>query len=144
MQGIHDHPQDPKAQKGNISLGFSGFMLPATAWETAQSTGALGYMPYDEAKRYSEIYKAQGKFMATEEKREEDAPVLLGLISKYHLQDDRKLTATQADALSETLGRMRMHLALSDGLLQLAIQEDSSFLENREGNANINAIPGGK
>ena len=58
MRRIQDHPNDPAAQHASLTVNSSGITLDDTAWRTAQSTGALAYMPYEEAKRYA----AQGVF----------------------------------------------------------------------------------
>jgi hypothetical protein len=42
--------------------------LHDTSWNTANSTGALSYMPYEEVKRYTEIYDLQRAFMAAQQK----------------------------------------------------------------------------
>jgi hypothetical protein len=36
--------------------------LHATGWDSAQSTGAVSYMPYEEVKRYTEVYDLQRDF----------------------------------------------------------------------------------
>lgn len=46
--GRADHP------KLGYASEFSTFNQ--TAWQTAQETGALSYMPYDEVQRYSDLY----------------------------------------------------------------------------------------
>jgi hypothetical protein len=42
--------------------------LHDTSWNTANSTGALSYMPYEEVKRYTEIYDLQRAYMAAQQK----------------------------------------------------------------------------
>jgi hypothetical protein len=57
MQRIQSHPEDPAAQHASVALNFHSMTLRDTAWKTAEATGALAWMPYDEAQRYAEIYQ---------------------------------------------------------------------------------------
>lgn len=43
-------------QHGSLSNGVDFDTFDETAWQTARDTGALSYMPYDEAQRYSGLY----------------------------------------------------------------------------------------
>src|SRR5579863_3673394 len=47
VQNIEAHPNEPAAQHASLSVGAHGLTLRNTAWKTAESTGALAYMPYD-------------------------------------------------------------------------------------------------
>jgi hypothetical protein len=50
------------AKKSDIrasTLGFSGADLSAASWQSAQRTGALGYMKYSEVQEYSRLYGVQ-------------------------------------------------------------------------------------
>ena len=72
MQRIQEHPDDPKAQHSTLNLNASGITLDDTAWKTAQTTGALAYLPYEEAERYARIYQSQAMLLAAEDKPLED------------------------------------------------------------------------
>jgi hypothetical protein len=137
MQRIQDHPDDPEAQHTSLTVNSGGISLPDTAWKTAQSTGALAYMPYDEAERYAAIYQSQAALLAMEDKPLEDAAAVQGLISKFHWRGPRKITEEQASAVAEKLGQMRMHLLAGDLLMQAAIEKSSAFLENRKARDNF-------
>jgi hypothetical protein len=142
MQRIQDNPNDSMAQHASLTVNSSGISFPDTAWRTAQSTGALAYMPYEEAERYSSIYQAQAALLALEEKPREDVVEIVGLIDKYrfHSGPSSKITAEQAGALAEKFGQMRMHLADGDTLLQVAIELDEAYLENRKPRSNFSEI----
>ena len=139
MQSIQEHPEDPQAQHASLSVSCSSFSLNDTAWRTAQSTGALAYMPYEEAERYSSIYQAQSALMGYEEKPADDVAGILGLISKYgvHSRPSSRITREQAGALAERFGQMRLHLLAGDLLLQREIEASEAFLENRKARATI-------
>jgi hypothetical protein len=133
MQKIQEHPNDPLTQHFSLNVSASGMTLEDTAWRTAQSTGALAYMPYEEAERYSSIYKTQAALVAMEDKPEEDAAAITGLIAKFHWSEStRKINAEQASAIAERLGVMRWHLAVGDGKFQECIEQEKAFLENRK------------
>jgi len=134
MQLIERHPNDRKAQQATLTVSSSGISLRDTAWRTAQATGGLAYMPYDEAQRYAGVYQAQTALMAFQDKPLEDAAGIFGLIAKYDFQasNSKGITAEQASAVAEKLGQMRLHLAAGDTLLQMSIETSSAFLENRK------------
>ncbi len=132
MQRIQENPNDPKARHTNLSLFASGFALDDTAWRTAQSTGALAYMPYGEAQRYASIYRAQSSLLASEAKPVEDVAGIFGLVDKYHWGKSPKITREQASAVAEKLGQMEIHLATGDALLEASTEVSEAFLQNRQ------------
>ncbi len=135
MKRIQEHPNDPAAQHASLAIHSGGVTLDDTAWRTAQSTGALAYMPYEEAERYTNIYQAQSNLQAMEDKPMEDVAVILGLIKKFNFDaKSSKITAEQAGALAEKFGQMRLHLATGDTLLRIDIENSAAFLENRQPN----------
>jgi hypothetical protein len=134
MERIQEHPENMKNQHATMAISFSAVTLSDTAWRTAQSTGALAYMPYEEAERYTEIYKAQDALIAMEDKPAEDVAAINGLIAKYNFHSSRssRITREQASAVAEKLGAMQMHLSLGKGVLEEDIEQSQAFLENRE------------
>jgi hypothetical protein len=134
MERIQEHPEDMKNQHAPLAINFSVVSMSDTAWRTAQSTGALAYMPYEEAEQYTQIYKGQDALMALEDKPAEDAATIMGLIEKFRFHRSRssKLTREQAGAMAEKLGVMRSHLSLGRSLLEEDIKFSDAFLANRE------------
>ena len=55
LSHIQENPKDKAAQDAQIDANFSIIGLRDTAWKTAQATGALSFMPYAEAQRYSDV-----------------------------------------------------------------------------------------
>jgi hypothetical protein len=51
-----------KTLHGTFSFGWTGFDLYATAWKTAETSGATAYMSYDNLKDYTELYDLQQVF----------------------------------------------------------------------------------
>ncbi len=131
MQRIQEHPDDPKAQHPTLNLNASGVTLDDTAWKTAQTTGALAYMPYEEAGRYARIYQSQAMLLAAEDKPLEDVAGMVGLLHKFHWEKSSKITREQASDMAERLGRMDLHLTNGDTLLEAAVEQAEAFLQNR-------------
>ena len=139
MQRIQNNSNDAKAQQSSLSINFSSMSLSNTAWQTAQSTGALAYMPYEEAEQYSNIYQEQSALITLEAKPLEDTSEILGLITRYNWHDvdkkivvPKKITVEQAGAVSEKLSHAQMHLLIGDLLLQECIEHSQAYLENRK------------
>jgi len=55
------------------------------SWKTAQSTGALSYMPYDLAKQYAGLYTEQDSLSATEQQAARDAVICIGALANEPL-----------------------------------------------------------
>ena len=79
---IQENPKDKAAQDAQIDADFSIIGLRETAWKTAQTTGALTYMPYAEAQRYSDVYGAQRELLDQQNKILEDEAEFIGLMKK--------------------------------------------------------------
>ncbi len=128
---IQEHPKDTN-QHGSMGANFSNISLDDTAWRTAQSTGALSYMPYAEAQKYADLYESQSSFLAAQDKILDDEAKFIGLIAKIGL-GDRQLTSDQAGLFAEDLGTWSAHLTYLDLMAKLASQSDKAFLEGKEG-----------
>src|ERR1700759_4672931 len=57
LKGIQASRKVPKEASMNVSFTIQGFQ--DVSWKTAQATGALSFMPYEDAKDYSNIYSSQ-------------------------------------------------------------------------------------
>jgi hypothetical protein len=131
MHKIQQSPNDPAAQKANLEISANGITLRDAAWHTAQSTGALAYMPYEEAERYSSIYQAQTVLMTYQQKPPEDVAAIFGLIAKFGWGNGSKILPDQAGAIAEKLGQMRLHLAAGETYLDECIELSDAYLNNR-------------
>jgi hypothetical protein len=70
---------NPKVvNRDEMSIGFHVSGFENVSWKTAQSTGALSYMPYERAQEYSSIYSQQELVSDTEKQAARDAIVSIG------------------------------------------------------------------
>ncbi|AEU34700.1 hypothetical protein AciX8_0345 [Granulicella mallensis MP5ACTX8] len=127
---LRKNPNDKSLQKGSLTANFSFTRLDDTAWKTAQATGALGFMPYEEANKYSNIYGAQNQFEASQEKIAEDVAQFFGIIQKEDF--DKEITAEGASAVLERLGIMQGHLLMVDALAKDSAAIDKAFLAGKD------------
>jgi hypothetical protein len=62
----------------DMAIDFQIVAFDSVAWRTAQSTGALSYMPYDLAQDYSSIYMQQDLLSSAEQQAARDSVVAIG------------------------------------------------------------------
>jgi hypothetical protein len=102
---IQENPENKDAQKGSsISADYSMVGLRDTAWKTAEATGALGFMPYAEAQRYSDVYGAQKSFLDQQDKIMEDEAQFFGVMAKTNFGHNDVVTKDQASLALERFG----------------------------------------
>jgi hypothetical protein len=129
---IQENPQDKAAQEAQINADFSTVGLRETAWKTAQTTGALSFMPYAEAQRYSDVYGSQKEFLDQQDKILEDEAQFVGVVAKTNFGHD-KVTPEQASLALERFGIWRAHLAYLDLMAKVTSENDAAFLVGKEG-----------
>lgn len=76
LKKIIANPKVQNHDEMSISFRMSGF--DTVSWKTAQSTGALSYMPYDLAQEYSDIYSMQELVSDAEKQAARDTIVTAG------------------------------------------------------------------
>jgi hypothetical protein len=59
MKKIIANPKETNRE--DMTINFRIRTFANVSWKTAQSTGALSYMPYERAKEYSKLYEAQNE-----------------------------------------------------------------------------------
>jgi hypothetical protein len=128
---IQENPKDKEAQNASISADFSVVGLRDTAWKTAQTTGALSFMPYAESQRYSNVYGSQQDFLNQQDKILEDEAKFLGLVAKTDF-GHKGITPEQASQALERFGVWQAHLAYVDLTAKVTAQTDQAFLEGKE------------
>ena len=131
MTRVAENPKDKEAQKASIQAGFNLVGLRDTAWKTAQATGALAYMPYDEAQRYADIYGAQQAFSDQQTKLLEDEAQLMGVFAKTDFGHG-DVTPDVAWVVLERFGVWRGHLMFLALAARLTAANDEAFLEGKE------------
>lgn len=65
IEAYRKNHRDDRTSKLDWSFGL--FPLSATAWSTAASTGALGYMDYSEVQAYTRAYVLQEEFLTIQQ-----------------------------------------------------------------------------
>jgi hypothetical protein len=65
IEAYRKNHRDDRTSKLDWSFGL--FPLSATAWSTAASTGALGYMNYSEVQGYTRAYVLQEEFLTVQQ-----------------------------------------------------------------------------
>jgi hypothetical protein len=128
---IQENPKDKVAQSASIDADFSMTGLRDTAWKTAQTTGALSFMPYDEARRYSNVYGGQQDFLSQQDKILEDEAQFLGVVAKTNFGHGG-ITPEQASLALERFGIWNAHLAYLDLMAKVTTQTDQAFLDGKE------------
>ncbi len=127
---IQAHPDDKAAQHASLSVSANGLTLSNTAWKTAESTGALAYMPYSEAQHYARIYQAQEHLLAIQESPINNMAHVIGLVSSF--SDTTTITPQQASDLAQPLGQVAFLLADATVVMKENIELNQAFLEGRE------------
>ncbi len=87
------------------------------SWKTAQTTTALSYMPYNEAKQYSEIYGAQAALQSTQQQAARDAVISLGPFIDNSDQDPDP-TGGEAAAIQAKIEVLQGQLLLVDSYMR--------------------------
>jgi hypothetical protein len=131
VRKVQLNPNDPSAKDLHLDVSYSTTGLEDTGWKTAQATGALAFMPYEESKKYSGIYGVEQTFLKAQDQLAEDEARFLGTIQKYHVGKG-KMSKDAADAIAEQFGICQGHL-LTLKIAALVLQEQqNAFLEGRE------------
>ena len=121
---------DPK-QDVNIDASYAAKSLEETAWRTAQATGALAYMRYDQAEKYSSIYNTEHEFLNAQDRLAEDEAQFLGTIRRY-TGAKQKMSKEGADAVAERFGVWQGHLLTLYITARVLEDQQKAFLEGRE------------
>jgi hypothetical protein len=129
---IQENPKDKAAQDTQINADFTIVGLRDTAWKTAQTTGALSFMPYAEAQRYSDVYGSQKDFLDQQDKILEDEAQFLGVIRKTNFGHG-VTTPEQASLALERFGIWQAHLTYVGLMAKVTAENDAAFLAGKEG-----------
>lgn len=105
----------PVATNQEMSFGFGLQGFDDVSWKTAQSTGALGYMTYADARAYSEIYSTQDEVYTAEREVVDD--VMRAASSPSTTGKDWKPSPAELDQLRDRIGMLRMRLNLLNSLV---------------------------
>lgn len=111
---IKNH-KPPEHSSMEITFHIRGF--ENVSWKSAQSTGALAYMPYEEAKDYSNIYEAQAQLQAVESQAARDAAVALGPFLNGD-KGDSDPTQGEAQTIREKIEVLQGQLLVVDSFMK--------------------------
>jgi hypothetical protein len=112
---------------GNLEVTFHIRGFENVSWKTAQNTGALEYMPYDRAQKYSDIYGTQAALESSEQQAARDAIVSLGPFLNFSDKDPDP-TPEQANAMKDHIETLQGQLLLVDSYMQGLSKEYQKFL----------------
>ena len=112
LSEMRSHPETKNRQ---LSFGFGLEGFNDVAWKTAQNTGAMGYMPYQSAKTYSEIYDTQSEVYNAE--KQVVSEVVRAASFPSTQGNDWRPTPQQCDELTDRIGELRMRLMLLNSLV---------------------------
>lgn len=92
-------------------VGFTLATLRDASWQTASATGALTYIPYDEAQRFAEVYQLQKQFDALQSGALQPGIALQGTISTGDpnnlSSEDAKAAAVQVHTVMASIEAIR-------------------------------------
>lgn len=87
------------------------------SWRTAQTTGALAYMPYDQAAEFANIYRAQDELAESERQAARDAAVALApFINTDASEPD--MDAAKATTIKQTIEALQGQLLIVDSFMK--------------------------
>jgi hypothetical protein len=133
LEKIQLDPKSSAAQDAHIDASFGSVDFENTAWRTAQATGALSYMPYEEARKFSGIYDDVQRLRDSQQILMEDEAQFLGTIRRYPDKDGR-IGKEEASAMAERFGIWQGHLLSVHIAARVLQEEETAFLEHRESN----------
>lgn len=114
---------NPKVvNKEEITINFHIRSFDDVSWKTAQSTGALSYMPYERAQEYSNLYSLQNEIKEAEDLAVRDTVLTIGpfLNSK---KDDPNPSGEDAVKIRDRMETMSAQLMyLENQILGLDMQ----------------------
>jgi hypothetical protein len=115
---------DPHAKRGPLNLMFSLGGFDDMSWKTAQSTGAIAYMPYKDAQKFSDIYDFQDVYLRYVLLDLEDIGNADSLFISH--PDDWVPSTAQIDTETERIGKVAFNLSM---LRSLADNLDNHYKE---------------
>lgn len=128
---IQEDPSGKATRNANLRATFRQVGLRDTAWKTAQATGALGYMPYDEVERYADVYQSHAAYIDANQKIATDVSAFLGLIVRYDPSGKGNLNAAAASLMAERCGIWKGDLFFVEVQVKAAALSDDALLQGK-------------
>ena len=105
-----------KSKHEKLGFEFRISDFDDTAWKTAQTTGAFGYMPYGDVERFSTLYGTQATVYQTEQQAVDD--VLKAAAIVITTPSGAVFTPDQIDETTRRIGEAKMHLIYLNDLIE--------------------------
>jgi len=131
LEKIQTNPKGPEADNADLNASYNSTGLEKTAWHTAQATGALSYMPYEEAQRFSGIYGEVENFESAQKTLFEDEAQFFGALAQHPIVKGH-VTKEGADAMAQRFGIWQGHLLNLHIAARVLQEQEHAFLEHRE------------
>jgi hypothetical protein len=97
------------------------------SWQTAQTTGALAYMSYDQAAEFANIYRAQDGLAESERQAARDAAVALApFINNDASEPD--MDAARAATIKQTIEALQGQLLIVDSFMKNLDRDYKKFV----------------
>jgi hypothetical protein len=68
VEAMDTSRRNPHVPWSGLDWAFAIYPLASTAWSSAASTGAIGYMDYPEVQSYTRVYLVQDQFLAVQQR----------------------------------------------------------------------------
>jgi len=104
----------PRA-KGSLSFGSGMESFDDLSWKTAQNTGALAYMPYEDAQQFSDIYFVQDECLRFERLHVEEITNAASLFVSH--PDNWVPSSAQIDIETDRIGRAQLQLVWINSMI---------------------------
>jgi hypothetical protein len=125
LRKIIANPKVPNQETPLINFNLPTF--DDVSWETAKSTGALSYMPYEEAHVYSDLYNQQNEVDVAEHQAARDAVLSVApFMNLEHVAP--KLTAEDASLVKQRIEVLQAQLYVMESLIMTLDKKYKSFL----------------
>jgi hypothetical protein len=130
MKKIVAHPKAPNNEEMTVDFRIRTFA--DVSWKTAESTGALSYMPYERAREYAKIYSAQNDIREAEQQAVRDTVLSVApfLNSK---KGDVNPGGEEAVKIVDRLEVLQGQLMFLESLIKGLDEEYKRFLAARPG-----------
>ena len=118
-----------KSDVHSVQIGFNLPTLISTSWQTAQQTGALSHMDYDEAQKYSGLYYRQAMFDVQQTKAIDLVASASTLIAQSFNPDTADLQDVRQ--FREQLMMLRANLLITRQLSEQLMKAYQEFLHTK-------------
>jgi hypothetical protein len=106
---------NPNAKRQNMGFSFRLSGFDEVGWKTAQKTGAVEYMPYEDARTYSDIYDTQDEVYEVQQQVVGDVMHAAALVVAQ--PDKVNPSLEQINELTDRIGQVEMRLILLNSMV---------------------------